>query len=262
MLAGLAAKHVFAARKEAPARFLLAWLVPAWIVFELVPTKLPHYVLPLYPAIAILIAGCLNFHRLSQARWLVRGTLWWFLVPAIIGLAAIAGLIVVSGDLGLYAWPFAAAAVIFGYRAWWLYEADGAERALLRAATSSIFVAYAIYGIVLPYASPLWPSVQLSQTLREANCSDPIAAAAGYHEPSLVFLAGTQTVLTDASGAADFLRRGGCRFAFIDTRLERAFAQRAEAIGLHYQRGARIDGFNMSTGRKLSIAVFQSSEQP
>ncbi len=37
-------------------RFLLAWLVPSWIVFELVMTKLPHYVLPLYPAIAILIA--------------------------------------------------------------------------------------------------------------------------------------------------------------------------------------------------------------
>jgi 4-amino-4-deoxy-L-arabinose transferase-like glycosyltransferase len=26
-------------------------------VFELVPTKLPHYVLPLYPALALLTAG-------------------------------------------------------------------------------------------------------------------------------------------------------------------------------------------------------------
>ena len=30
--------------------------MPAWIAFELVITKLPHYVLPLYPALAILIA--------------------------------------------------------------------------------------------------------------------------------------------------------------------------------------------------------------
>ena len=36
------------------------WIVPAWIVFELVMTKLPHYVLPLYPAIAILIAGVVD----------------------------------------------------------------------------------------------------------------------------------------------------------------------------------------------------------
>ncbi len=61
MLAGLAAPSVWAVRREPAARFLLAWLIPSWIVFELVVTKLPHYVLPLYPAIAILIAGAVEF---------------------------------------------------------------------------------------------------------------------------------------------------------------------------------------------------------
>ena len=37
-------------------RFLLAWIVPSWIVFECVPTKLPHYTLPLYPALFLLAA--------------------------------------------------------------------------------------------------------------------------------------------------------------------------------------------------------------
>ena len=55
-LAAMAAPAVWRQRREPPVRFLLAWLVPSWIVFELVVTKLPHYVLPLYPAIAILIA--------------------------------------------------------------------------------------------------------------------------------------------------------------------------------------------------------------
>jgi len=31
-------------------------VIPAWVVFELVPTKLPHYVLPLYPALALVTA--------------------------------------------------------------------------------------------------------------------------------------------------------------------------------------------------------------
>ena len=35
-------------------RFLLAWIIPAWVLLELAPTKLPHYVLPLYPALALL----------------------------------------------------------------------------------------------------------------------------------------------------------------------------------------------------------------
>src|SRR6185295_16489464 len=65
MLAGLAAPAVWRVRREPAARFLLAWLVPSWIVFELIVTKLPHYVLPLYPAIAILIAGALETGMLS-----------------------------------------------------------------------------------------------------------------------------------------------------------------------------------------------------
>ncbi|MGE3160046.1 MAG: ArnT family glycosyltransferase, partial [Xanthobacteraceae bacterium] len=80
-LAALATPAVYAARREPETKFLLAWLVPSWIVFELVVTKLPHYVLPLYPAIAILIAGVVVSGRLSRARWLQPGVIAWFLVP-------------------------------------------------------------------------------------------------------------------------------------------------------------------------------------
>ena len=42
--------------KEPMIRFLLAWAGSWWLVCEAVPTKLPHYVLPAYPALAILAA--------------------------------------------------------------------------------------------------------------------------------------------------------------------------------------------------------------
>ena len=69
-LAAMAAPSIWAARREKGAKFLLCWIVPAWIVLELVVTKLPHYVLPLYPAIAILIAGVVDPHVLTRNRWL------------------------------------------------------------------------------------------------------------------------------------------------------------------------------------------------
>lgn len=34
--------------------FLMSWLIPTWVVFEFLPTKLSHYVLPAYPALALL----------------------------------------------------------------------------------------------------------------------------------------------------------------------------------------------------------------
>ena len=43
-------------RREPETAFLLAWIVPGWLMMEFVPTRLPHYVLPFYPAIALLTA--------------------------------------------------------------------------------------------------------------------------------------------------------------------------------------------------------------
>jgi 4-amino-4-deoxy-L-arabinose transferase-like glycosyltransferase len=262
MLAGLAAPAVWAVRREPAARFLLAWLVPSWIVFELVVTKLPHYVLPLYPAIAILVAGAVETRVLSRRIWLVRGILWWFLVPAIVSVIAVVAAVVIDRELALLAWPFFAGAIVFGLFAWQLYDDDGAERAFMRATVASVLMAFGMYAVVVPSLTPAFPSVALAQVLHNSGCPNPVAASAGYQEPSLVFLAGTKTRFTDADGAADFLEGGSCRFAFVDAPQEREFALRAEAIGLRYDRGPRIEGYNISIGRSITIAVFQSAGTP
>ena len=262
LLLGLAAPAIWRERYEAPTRFLLAWIVPTWIVFEIVITKLPHYVLPVYPALAILIAARFDLPRLSQHIWLERGAMWWSVAPFVVGFGGVIALIVREGDSGALAWPFVAAATIFGLRGWWLYEADGAERSFLRAGLASVLLAIAVYAVIFPSFTSLFPSASLARILRNADCPDPTAAAAGYHEPSLVFLAGTKTQLTDGAGAADFLRGGACRFALVDQRYERSFAQRAEAIGLRYTAGPRVQGINISGGREISIAVFRAEAQP
>jgi 4-amino-4-deoxy-L-arabinose transferase-like glycosyltransferase len=262
ILAGMAAPAVWAVRREPAARFLLAWLVPSWIVFELVVTKLPHYVLPLYPAIAILIAGAVETKVLSRRPWLVRGAVWWFVAPILISVATVTVAIIVARDPAFPAWPFFALAIVCGLFAWLLFEPDGAELSFVRVTAGAVLLAIGVFSITLPWLRPAFPSVALANVLRASNCAHPVAASTGYEEPSLVFLAGTETRLTDASGAADFLRQGACRFAFIDARQERAFALRAEAIGLRYERGSRIEGFNISNGRPINIAVYQSAGAP
>jgi 4-amino-4-deoxy-L-arabinose transferase-like glycosyltransferase len=262
ILVGLAAPAVWARRREAPIRFLLAWLVPSWLVFELSVTKLPHYVLPLCPAIAILIAGAVEAKELSQRRWLKRGLIWWFLAPILLSITAIAGAIVIDRDLVLPAWPFFAAAIVCGFLAWQRYDDDGAEGALTRATAATVLIGIGLYAVVVPTLGPIFPSAALVSAVRESGCAHPVASSAGFEEPSLVFLAGTETRLTEGPRAADFLREGNCRFAFIETQQESAFTQRAEAIGLRYERGPRIEAFNFSKGRSITIAIFRSAGEP
>lgn len=262
LLAGLAAPAVWRARNTPPTRFLLAWIVPSWILFELIWAKLPHFVLPLYPAIAILLAGCIETYQLSQNRWLERGTFWWFGLPVIFVVGSLVVLIGAEGVLGVLAWPFAAAAMVFGFRAWWLYDNDGPERALLRACAASILLGIAIYAVVIPSLRSFFPSERIAQAVRNAGCDDPEVAAAGFHEPSVVFSLGSATQLTDGAGAADFLRRGGCRLAVIESHHDRSFGLRADALGLRYSRVTRIEATNVTRGRPLVVTIYRSQERP
>ena len=258
-LAAMAAPAVWRARREPGAQYLLAWLVPCWVVFELVLTKLPHYVLPLYPAIAILTAGALERRVLSRS-WLMSGAAWWFIIPMLASVIAVVGAIMLTRQPAFLAWPMLAAAMILGLFAWWLYDDSRAERSLLNAVAAAMFLAFAIYGVVMPSLTTLFPSAEIARELRKVTCVGPRAAAAGFHEPSLVFMTGTSTLHTDGSGAADILSQGSCRFALVEQRSERAFAQRAEAIGLRYNVASRVDGYNISQGRAVSIAIFRSED--
>jgi 4-amino-4-deoxy-L-arabinose transferase-like glycosyltransferase len=259
VLAGLAASVVWKSRHEPGPRFLLAWLLPSWLVFEAVMTKLPHYVLPLYPAIAILIAGIVEPHGVSKQRWMARGTIGWFLFPTAVAIGVLVLFIMFGRELGLATWPFSAAAVIFGLFAWWLYEADGAERSLLRAMVASIFIAITVYAITFPQLPSLFPSVLIAEEIRAADCERPrVASTSGYQEPSLVFLLGTETRFTDGAGAADFLRLKPCHFALIDPRSERNFVQSAESMGLRYSLVRRVQGYNINTGKPISLSIFRS----
>jgi 4-amino-4-deoxy-L-arabinose transferase-like glycosyltransferase len=263
MLVGLATPAVWRARAEPGAKFLLASIIPAWIVLEIVATKLPHYILPLYPAIAILVAGVVDTHALSRRRWLMNAPVWWFVLSVAIAVAALWLHIGLGQQPGVLAWPFLVAAVIFVLFAWWLYQVDGAELSLLRAVTASILISWALFGATFPSIARLFPANELSKYVRfTAGCDDPQVATAGYHEPSLVFLTGTELRHASGAEAAEFLKLGGCRFAFIESRQERSFAQRADTLGLRYAKGIRVEGINISGGRPIAVTVYRTEQTP
>jgi hypothetical protein len=208
------------------------------------------------------MAGVVSARVLPSGSRLEQGTIWWFILPVLLGLVGLGFLIFIGRQFGFLAWPMIGASMVMGFRAWQLYRSDGAEHALMRAFVAALLMATAIFGLVVPALHAAFPSVALAKILRESGCKDPVAAAAGYGEASLVFLAGTATRQTDGAGAADFLRGGECRFALVEARQERSFAQRADAIGLLYSSGPRVEGFNLGNGRAVTIAVYRSGGPP
>jgi len=87
-------EEVEAARKY---RFLFAWVLAFLIVFSIAATKLPNYVLPLYPALAILAARFLDRWRLGLLQvpnWVIIETI---LATTSVGVIMFLGLLFVSG---------------------------------------------------------------------------------------------------------------------------------------------------------------------
>lgn len=71
-----------------PWRFLIAWALPTWLVFELMPTKLVHYTLPAYPALALMAGAAVHKMLEQKTEGLAFGVSKW---PSLI-LFALGGL--------------------------------------------------------------------------------------------------------------------------------------------------------------------------
>lgn len=262
ILLALAAPAVLGRWREPRIRFLLAWIVPSWIVFELVVTKLPHYVLPLYPAIAVAAALAADAGMLSRSRWLAWGAVWWLAGPLLLG----AAVVFVPLFFGLAPSPIAGAlalgGIAFGYAAWRTFAPAAPAPGLLRGIAAMVLATAGVYQ-TLPRLTPLFPAPRLVQAMRDAGCAEPRAVAVGYQEPSLVFLAGTATVLaSDAAVAAAFLRDGGCRFALVEGPARAAFERVAAAHGVRALPGPVITGYGLGNGKPVAITVYRAAAPP
>lgn len=93
-------------------------------------------------------------------------------------------------------------------------------------------------------------------------CETSALAASGYHEPSLVFLAGTDTLLTDTQGAAAHLASDpACALALVPVGEEGELTAALAASGKAAARLAEIDGINYSSGKALTLGLYHVAGQ-
>ncbi len=238
-------------RREPAIRFLLAWALPAWLVFEAVPTKLPHYTLPLYPAVFLLAARLWTGVPAGWwGRWGAPGLTALAAVTLGVGAAVLPGLVHAGWPLGL---PTLLAAGLVG----WL--ALQPRRPIVALAAMPLFTA-ALLGWELPQARPLWLAPQIEHELETAGLADAPMASAGFREPSLVFLAGTGTIMCHyGADAAAALASGAAASASVADGDEASFQEAAARLGVKPHAFAKLHGFNYPRGRETSLTLYEPS---
>jgi 4-amino-4-deoxy-L-arabinose transferase-like glycosyltransferase len=286
-------------RAEPAVRFLLAWLVPCWIVFELVPTKLPHYVLPLYPALAILAAAWASRFAttdtpvLRKPASLPRGTrafsvLWLVAGLAIAGGAAALPVIAIQPVGAIEGWmnnlstverlagqvfraqrlapqaflaaPMAALTAILAGAM--MFRRRPRAAALCCILGAALFLP-ALAHFTVPAMTRVFISPRITAALdRLGPDGRRDLLAVGFHEPSLVFLAGTQTSLLAPQTAAIDLGKRSTAIAAVARRHKAEFLAEAAKLGVATTVHETISGLNYSTGRAVIIDIISRKDRP
>jgi 4-amino-4-deoxy-L-arabinose transferase-like glycosyltransferase len=241
--AGVAA--AWATRRERPTRFLLAWIGPAWLVFEAAPTKLPHYTLPLYPAVCLLLAhGLVACVRVGAWRWLGAGLA--ALVAAALAVGAVAVPWFLDGDPWLGG-PASIAALLAG---WFAVRSGRGRMAAAAALAASVPLYAAVLGYELPRLWPLWIGPRVVAAVPAGRLG-----AVGYAEPSLMFLAGTGTQWLLADAGAAGLADGRLDVLLVGDRDLAAVQAALLARGTKVRVVDEIRGFNYSRGRRVTLTA-------
>lgn len=249
-------------RAEPAIRFLLVWAAGWWLVVEAVPTKLPHYVLPAYPPLAILAALFVLDPRplrfLLAARWLA---ILQFAIGASLMAAVLVLLPMRYGD-GLW-WPSlaaAAAGAVLALTALILAARNKPLGALVWGFVAMLVFAPALTAAVGPRLDQLWISERLKAlAAAAAKPGDPPPVLAGYQEPSLVFALGADVVLADGAGAANAGARDG-GLALIEDSEQGGFLARLAELQADATAAGEVSGFNYSRGRKQHITLYRVTQ--
>jgi 4-amino-4-deoxy-L-arabinose transferase-like glycosyltransferase len=258
ILAAIAANFAWHHRREDAVAFALSWIIPSWLIFEAVPTKLPHYVMPLYPAIALLTVLALTRGWIGPHR--PGAKLATILIPAIpiaagLGLGIAAWIL--DRTLLLTAIPVILLSSVAAFMAWRFFKANQPITSALMGCLASLIFAIGVLGFAQKDMAALKLSPRIAEAVRHLPCGVPLTASLGYREPSLVFLVGTDLQLLETPvEAADFLQKGRCRALVLEKRFEedtlKLFAN-ASSVPILLRR---ITGFNINGGRFLDMGVY------
>ncbi len=241
-------------------RFLLCWAAGWWLLVEIVPTKLPHYIINAYPAFAILVGAWLSGPMLVSLWEKIAA--WVAGLQFVIGAAALTAALVLlprlyGGGDTLWLWGVAALGAVLALAALGLFAAGQRGFALLAVTLAALVFYPALTAGAGPHLDQLWMTRRLAAaTQSQTQANDPPPVLAGYNEPSMLFALGADLGLSDGKGAAEIAARNG-GLALIEAQERGPFLARLAELQADAETRATVEGFNYSRGRKAVVTIYR-----
>jgi len=255
-------KEGWRARTNRAVRFLFAWAIPTWLAFELIPTKLPHYILPVFPAISILagfyLDGVVSIRK-EKKNFIDTLSRWIFIAVTLgICLGGLALALYFTHHLSVAVLVVLAAGGILVWLAISSRKRPWHHTIAMVCLISGSLIVMPVFTFILPSANGIWLSREVFKALRpRAGTTRPVLASVGYHEPSLVFLLGTQTRIDSLQEAVNDMTNKRITHLLVPEKERGALLRKARNRGVRLRLIKRIRGFNYSKGRWMNLSLYQ-----
>lgn len=234
--------------------FCLCWVLPSWIVFEITATKLPHYVMPLFPPLALLTARTLLAASTGRAT-AVFSIASRFIIYAWLGVTVVLGVGVLSACLLLFddswggvfnvALPVAILALIanavLAFRTIQSVVRRKPARSMRRAISMAVVLWIVALGLVSPHTPSLWATRAVAGVLDRLDPAHARPLASTYPEDSVVFATrGRVRLMPSLDSLDEFLAAHPDALAIVR---QRELEGRPDLRPIAYIRGFNIGAF-------------------
>ena len=246
-------------------RLFICWALPFWIFIEIMPTKLPHYGLPIFPALCLMmgasVMAMIRNPRFAKAR-IIGGLLFFVSSSVLIGAVIYIQLENGEANKTILTLIFAAGAgmaAVAALAALWGNKIRAAFAAVLL--TALVFFT-GTYRVILPNIPQFQTSERMVAALKlfAPDIQSGQIHSPHYPEPSLVYHFGQDIDVTErpidiSDGSVVILNSRRTDAEEIRQNLSRD----ARTRGLCLQSSAPTAGFNYSKGTPLSLVILREA---
>ncbi len=240
---------------------LLAWTLPNLFFLELIPTKLPHYSLPIYPALALLSAGYLTSQDYYQRSYkkvnIIIGNFLY-----VLSFSAILFLFLMSMKQFSTTMTYYHLIIFILFLLYLVSTIINFRFSKLKSIYYQVFLACItslfIFGFLLPKLDKVWISKSIYETLKKDNSSinPDYIASIGFNEPSLIFMLGTNTNIL-SSLQEDFFEKKLYKYIIVEKKYLNDFNNLLKNKKYVYVLLDEFKGFNMAKNKWVNTSVFK-----